>query len=146
MDEHLQRKYIGFKPPTEKMAASKVEQRQLLIAQLLSMGFNLDDDPDMQSWSNAELQEILDMIVTTSSGDAAEGGEEKLIVTASRTIAASNAVSEKAKTTIPEVPTERHIPGVNDLMSGALPLATPQNPPRTPTPPSQNSTTTPPSP
>lgn len=119
MEELMDGIYPGSTSARGASTTSEAEDRQLLTVQILSLGFNLDDDPEMQNWSNAEMQELLNAFVVSGSDDL----DDEVTPTAGDFIARPrNATEEGKPTIIPDRMTiEKQIPGYNDLMSGALP-------------------------
>lgn len=101
ISELLARVYLGSTAQPERLTPAKLEERELLKIQILSLGFDLNDDHDFQRWSHAELQELL----------------EALIAAPELTLVTEVAVRGDGL----NVMSGPHVPGVNDFMSGALP-------------------------
>lgn len=85
----------------ERLKPEKLEQRELLMTQILSLGVDLGQDAAFTNWGDAELEELLGALIAAQSGSLEEEGDEK----------------ERKS----DIKSETHVPGVNDLMSGALP-------------------------
>lgn len=88
----------------------KMEERDLLKAQMLSMGINpergqdQDQDGHMDVWANAQLQELLDARNAGIRPDQLHGRGQ------------SGESEDHARVIL-----ERHVRGVNDMMLGVLP-------------------------
>ncbi len=107
ISEILERVYLGSTSSPEELTPAKLEERQTLWIQILSLGFDLDEDPAMEKWSNVELKELLDALVAAKEGTLEveeETGEE-----------------EEEREAAPSARIQKHVRGVNDMMSGALP-------------------------
>jgi hypothetical protein len=103
---------LGSTAPPEELTPAKSEERELLKAQILSVGFDLNDDPAVLKWNNTELQELFDAIVAAQDGTLF--GEQEW---------------EEPKEEIGRIlRVKKHKRGVNDLMSGALPPRRPSEP------------------
>lgn len=105
--ELLERVYLGSTSQPEKLTPEKREERQLLKTQLLSLGFDLDEDLAFEKWNNAELRELLEALVAAQDGTLEEERRRQ------------QQKSQREEEPVTRV--ETHIPGVNDLMSGGLP-------------------------
>jgi hypothetical protein len=89
-------------PPTQEEA----RKGGLLTSQIPSEGFHVDGDPQLHKWSNAKFQPVLEALLAAES--CTLGVEEK------------DEREEVGKRIFPAMTVEKHIPGLNDMMSGAL--------------------------
>ena len=99
----LERVELGSTAAPEKLTAEMFEERELIKTQILSLGFDLDEDDAFQRWSIAELRELLEALVDVEYGVAEEEEEDDVVVVEA-----------------PSVTFATQIPGINDVMSGAL--------------------------
>ena len=93
--------------------SDKLERRELLTAQIYPLGFGLSQDPTFADWSNVELgglRKALLGALSKRSGEDDEDDED------------DDCDDEKEGEGVTSgVTSGRHVPGVNDFMTGALP-------------------------
>lgn len=112
INELMEGVFLGSTAQPAKLTSAQLEERELLKIQILSLGYDLNDDAAFQKWSNAELQQLLDALIATEDGMLEEKPQQQ-----QKQHRRVRSVEDRA----PRTKTENHIPGVNDLMSGALP-------------------------
>lgn len=95
----------------EPLTPKKREERDLTLTQIRSLGNEFDADALFGTWTNAELQELLELMIVGESGKAKEAEKRK---------SGRGKVNGEGEVG-PSVTVATHIPGDNDLMSGVLP-------------------------
>ena len=90
------------------MIRKDVREREFLKAQFLSLGNEIDGDIQDERWTNDAIQKLIDLLIEE------EDPQSKAALARRR---GSNRLTEKT----PHVGSEKHIPDLNDSMSGALP-------------------------
>ncbi len=90
------------------MTRRELREREFLKAQLLSLGNDIDVDTQDERWTNDDLQQLIDIFM--------EGEDQKLKETP-----ATRQSGARLKGKTPNVGIEKHVPDVNDFMTGALP-------------------------
>ncbi len=90
------------------MTRKELREREFLKAQLLSLGNDIDVDTQDGRWTNDDVQQLIHLLM--------EGEDQKL-----KEALATRQSGIRLKGKTPHVGVEKHIPDVNDFMTGALP-------------------------
>lgn len=104
VSELMEERHLDWTAPTVEPTPAIFNERQVLETQLHSLGFDFNNDHEFQQWTDGELKELID-VMTTSANEARDEDQQP----------------EMMQETPFTVTIEKHVPNVNDKMSGALP-------------------------